>query len=95
MEMDKINTIKIREPIWWNKSVGLAVDKLTDITRIEILFRDKLGNRVFPHPYIITKEKALRYSSESAKRNSKVELKIVPISALTIEGENKCLNLKK
>lgn len=81
--MNKI--IKIKEPIWWNRSVGLAENKLSDITKIQILHKDKHGNLVFPHTYSITKEKAMNYKLELAKRNKNIKLRIVPINALTIE----------
>lgn len=50
--------IKIREPIWYNKSVGIADDKIVDDLEVEILFKDRTGNRVFPGRYQITAFKA-------------------------------------
>lgn len=82
--MNKINTIKIKEPIWWNRSVGLDEKKLTDITKIKILYKDTMGNLLFPHTYTITKTKALNYHLEFAKRNKNIKLRIIPINALTI-----------
>ena len=78
----RTNKVYIRQPIWKNKSVGIAERKLADKTTIEILYRDRSGNKVFPEIYSITKEKAMTYPTQVRKGTV---LRIIPISDLDIE----------
>jgi len=53
------NKVIIREPIWKNRSISIAKHKVGEGCDIEIAYKDKYGNRVFPHLYFLSKEKAL------------------------------------
>jgi len=80
-----MNIIKIKKPIWYNRSVGLSVEKLRggDV-EVQILYKDEDGHKVFPSRYKANSEKILsspRYSTMTIKNNV---LKIVPISDLEV-----------
>ena len=74
-------TVKIKEPIWKPpRSVGIANKTIVmceaDDFLVEILYKNRFGDRIFPYPYRITKEKALSYPIQ--KRYG-VELRIIPL----------------
>ena len=72
--------IIIREPIWKDKSIGIAEDKMiTKNLRIEIEYTDKQGNRVFPGEYEISKKDALKYPKQEVKGHV---LRLIPIKDL-------------
>jgi len=76
------NKLKIKEPIWISKSIGIAEKRAFADLEIEIMYKDKYHNRVFPATYIITKEKIVTYP---VRYCGKTKLYIVPISDLTIK----------
>ncbi len=78
------NLLKIREPIWLSKSIGIASKRLFADLEIDILYKDKHGNRVYPATYKITKEKAKTYPFRYIGRN---RIYIIPIKDLEIKGE--------
>ena len=51
----KKNKLKIREPIWLSKSIGIASKRAFADLEIEITYKDKAGNRVYPATYKIRK----------------------------------------
>ena len=77
--------ISIREPIWKTRSVGIAEHHLLahKQIRIEILYKDTLGKRLFPYIYCIESNKALGYPVQVRRG---VRLRIVPIGELTVKG---------
>jgi hypothetical protein len=75
------NKLRIKEPIWMSKSIGIAAKRAFADLEIEILYKDKLGNRVFPATYKITKEKIITYPYKYIGRN---RIYIVPIRDLAI-----------
>ena len=76
---------QIREPIWKDRSVGLAADKMdTDVLEVEILYEDKTGKRIYPYLYTIPKVIAQRYPVQTKKGTT---LHLVPIAALQPRGE--------
>jgi len=78
------NKLKIKEPIWISRSVGIAAKRAFADLEIEILYKDKYGNRVFPGVYKITKEKIITYPYRYIGGN---RIYIVPIKDLTIIKE--------
>ena len=74
------NKLKIKEPIWINRSIGVAAKRAFADLEIEILYKDKYGNRVFPGVYKITKEKIITYPYRYIGGN---RIYIVPIKDLT------------
>ena len=79
------NKLKIREPIWITKSIGIASKRAFADLEIEITYKDKAGNRVYPATYKITKEKIITYPCRYIGKN---RIHIVPIKDLTIIKEN-------
>ena len=77
----KKNKLKIREPIWISKSIGIASKRAFADLEIEITYKDKAGNRVYPATYKITKEKIITYPCRYIGKN---RIHIVPIKDLTI-----------
>jgi hypothetical protein len=80
----KKNTLKIKEPIWISKSIGIAAKRAFADLTIDILYKDKFGNRVYPATYKITKEKIITYPYRYIGGN---RIYIVPIKDLTIIKE--------
>jgi len=73
--------ITIHEPIWATKSVGIAAQKVRDVTYIEIDYRDTEGKLVYPNLYRIEGEKLRKYPMEN---RSGINLFIVPIRDLEV-----------
>jgi len=78
------NKLKIKEPIWISRSIGIAAKRAFADLEIEILYKDKYGNRVYPGIYKITKEKIIQYPFRYIGKN---RIYIVPIKDLTIIKE--------
>lgn len=73
----------INTPIWKNKSVGIKRENITEDIEVEISYTDKQGNKVFPHIYLMTKEKALSYPTKTFGNTPK--LQIIPIADFDIK----------
>jgi|TARA_R100000789_G_scaffold92245_1_gene90695 hypothetical protein len=52
-QMSKINKYEIKEPIWKDKSIGIADFRLKNDLQVDILYKNKTNERVFPDTYII------------------------------------------
>jgi hypothetical protein len=78
------NKLRIKEPIWISKSIGIAAKRAFADLEIEIMYKDTFGNRVYPATYKITKEKIITYSYQYIGGN---RIYIVPIKDLTIIKE--------
>ena len=72
--------INIKYPIWKTRSVGIAEHKITGDLAIDILYRNKAGDRIYPNTLYINQIKALTYPINVIKG---VKLRIIPISDLT------------
>jgi hypothetical protein len=79
------NKLRIKEPIWMNKSIGIAAKRVFSDLEIDIMYKDKYGNRVFPATYKITKEKIITYPYKYIGSN---RIYIVPIKDLSILKES-------
>ena len=77
-----MNKIDIRTPIWKSKSVGIADRMLNDDIEINILYKTKEGNRLYPCTYTIKKELVKKFPIQFVNG---VKLHIVPISKLKIK----------
>jgi len=82
--MDLIN-ILIHEPIWKNRSVGIAERKIIADILVSIDYRDKRGELVFPGRYLMKREKALTYPTQMVRGTT---LRIIPISDFEKVQEN-------
>ena len=78
------NKLKIKEPIWISRSIGIATKRAFADLEIEIMYKDKFGNRVYPATYKITKEKIITYLYRYIGGN---RIYIVPIKDLIIIKE--------
>jgi len=78
------NKLKIKEPIWISRSIGIAAKRTFADLEIEIMYKDQYGNRVYPATYKITKEKIITYPYRYIGGN---RIYIVPIKDLTIIKE--------
>jgi len=80
-----MESIKIKAPIWKKpRSVGIASYKITGNLKIEILYKDKSGEKLYPNPFYITKEKALSYPTQYLSKHD-LTLYIIPIKDLDLE----------
>jgi len=74
--------LEIRQPIWkYPRSIGIAGYRIIDDLEIEISYRNKEGEQLFPFRYFITKEKARSYPTQMVKGTL---LYIIPICDLQI-----------
>jgi hypothetical protein len=78
-------TYKIYKPIWNQRQIGIALFRLhyrIDL-EIEVLYKDKHGNRIYPHIYLLNLPEAIDCPRQTRKG---VELAIIPIDKLRIKG---------
>lgn len=80
------HNVYIKSPIWKTRSVGVNKSYILDDLAIQILYQDEAGNRIYPHVYRISREKALSYPTQ--RINDKVLLHIIPIADLEIETDD-------
>ena len=79
-----MNRLRIKEPIWISKSIGIAAKRAFADLEIQIMYKDKFGNRVYPATYKITKEKIITYPYQYIRGN---RIYLVPIKDLSIIKE--------
>ena len=77
-----MKTFKIKSPIWSSMSIGIAHFRVSDDLKIEILWKDKYGNRKFPDTYFMKKEKIITYPTKII--HNRIKLYIIPIKNLEI-----------
>jgi len=77
-----MNKLNINTPIWKTKSVGIADRLLNDDIEINILYKDKYGNRLYPATYTVKKELVKKFPVQYIRG---VALHIIPIARLTIK----------
>lgn len=83
-----MESIKIREPLWKNRSIGVAEYRMSEPTiKIEIIYKEKSGKRLYPGVYTISREKAMTYPIQTLP--SGTILRIIPISDLERVEEKK------
>jgi hypothetical protein len=80
-----MNKLNINTPIWKTKSVGIADRLLNDDVEINILYKDKNGNRLYPATYTAKKELIKKFPVQYIRG---VALHIVPIAKLKIKEKN-------
>jgi hypothetical protein len=76
-----MKTLKIKEPIWISKSIGIAEKRLDANLKITISYKDKYGNKVYPNTYTMLPEKIKTYRTQYIRGN---RIYIVPIQDLTV-----------
>jgi len=70
----------IKEPIWATKSIGIADYRLTDDLLVDISYKDKEGNVLYPGEFLVKKDIAKTYPIQRIKGN--LNLHIIPINDL-------------
>lgn len=69
--------IVINTPLWNGRKVGIADKYIDQDIVVEILVKDKYGNKIYPHYFSMDYTKAKSYPIE--KFNRTPELRIIPI----------------
>ena len=70
----------IRSPIWKTKSIGIADYRLIDDLLVDISYKDKAGNILFPGEFVVKKDIARTYPIQKIKGD--INLHIIPIDDL-------------
>lgn len=83
--------IIIHEPIWSTRSVGVARRKIVDDLEIIIDYLAKDEDLLFPDPFYITKDEALKFPTQMVKG---VLLHIIPIDSL-YQSMKSAINFQK
>jgi hypothetical protein len=78
-----MRTIVIHTPIWSNNSIGIRTDKIDSDLRIEIDYKTKCGQRLYPEPFFLGQSKARSYPLKMF-RNMPGLFRIIPINELEI-----------
>lgn len=78
------NMFEINKPAWGGRKVGLATYKVAAHNRIDILYKDKNGRRIYPLPLYISGKKARQYPIHPVRSNPNVKLYVIPISDLEV-----------
>ena len=76
-----MNRYEIKEPIWKTRSIGIAEHRLNNDLLVDIIYRNKDGQRVYPDTYIVREGTALNYPSQNIKGN---KVYWIPISELEV-----------
>ena len=74
----------IKEPIWATKSVGIADYRLTDDLIVDISYKDKEGNVLYPGEFLVKKDVAKTYPIQEliSSPAGSLKLYIIPINDL-------------
>jgi len=51
--LSRINKYKIKEPVWKDNSIGIADFRLKEALQVDIIYKNKKKERIFPDTYII------------------------------------------
>lgn len=80
--------IIIQTPMWKHGgSVGIADRNFTSSgVLVEIAYKDQYGNRIYPHTYKVSKEKANKCERMYVGKNN-TPLRIIPINEMEIVNE--------
>ena len=74
--------VKIRSPIWKDRSIGVAeyhFKSIFDAIEIEITYENKQGDRIYPAVYVLSWDEANIYPTQTVRGTL---LRIIPISEL-------------
>lgn len=78
------NLFEIHKPVWGGRKVGLAIYKIAAHNRIEILYTDKAGRRIYPLPLYISGANARKYPMQAVRSNPNIKLYVIPINDLEV-----------
>ena len=69
-----MNVVNIKEPIWSDRSVGIAESKIGKSgVKVNILYKNVMGEKVFPHKYFCSVDLAKR-SKRMVRRGNKLRV---------------------
>lgn len=73
--------VKIKSPIWKDRSIGIAEYHFnnSDPIEVEITYKNKQGERIYPGVYVLSWDQASVYPTQVVKGTV---LRIIPISVL-------------
>ena len=77
-----MKTVCIHKPIWSSRSIGVAEYRLEKDVKVEIDYETADGIRMFPHKYLLPREKAMTYPTQVVRGGT--VLRIIPIADLEI-----------
>jgi hypothetical protein len=82
-----VDKLVIRQHMWMRGgSVGIST-RYKDDLEIEILTKDKFGDRLYPKPFRLSKEKLLSHKRENFSKG--VPVRVIPIKELeVIDGQD-------
>lgn len=72
---------EIKEPIWATRSVGLAEYRISNHNKVDIMYKSKGGERLYPNPLYISGEDARVFK---LKKYGLLEVREVPINSMSI-----------
>ena len=86
-EAGAVDTLVIKQHMWMRGgSVGIS-GRYKDDLEIVILTKDKFGDRLFPKPFRLSKEKLLSHKRENFSKG--VPVRVIPIKELeVIDGQD-------
>ena len=62
--MNRINRYEIKEPVWKDNSIGIADFRLKNDLQVDITYKNKKNERIFPDTYIIKNPKLINRDSQ-------------------------------
>lgn len=87
----RVNFVKIviKAPIWKEpRTVGIALEKITDNIQVEISYRRKDNRLLYPDPFFMSKQKALTYPQQAVKGKPKLKLVMIPLQDFETNARN-------
>jgi len=80
-----MNKVIIKTPMWKNGgSVGIADRQFaSDGVLVEIAYKDKYGQRIYPHTYKVSKQKADQCERMYVGKNN-LPVRVIPINEMEI-----------
>ena len=79
-----MNVVNIKEPIWKNRTVGIAESKIGKSgVVVNILYKDKMGNKVFPNKYHCSVEMAKKAPRMLRRGNALRLIRIADLEVLS------------
>ena len=79
----KVSKFNINTPVWKHgRMVGLNIQNVGTHNEVNILWKNKEGERIYPNPMYVSGEKVRSCEIEPVKKYSSVRLYIVPFDYL-------------
>lgn len=86
MRRQSIELLRIKEPVWlgrkFRECVGVANFRLRKDVVVEVLFKDRFGNRVFPGAFVLLREDVPKFRVREQVVRRGVKLTWFPLAKL-------------